>query len=92
MGLGVAQDEAQLRPRTPLCRPSTFKNEGQKKDPKKDTKKDDDGAKKEPRRGPKNHQKKDPKTDPNIIRVRFGSLRLSGVEARTWQAKMQAKS
>ena len=92
MGLGVAQDEAQLRPRTPLCRPSTFKNEGQKKDPKKDTKKDDDGAKKEPRRGPKNRQKKGPKTDPNIIRVRFGSAGLSGVEARTWQAKMQAKS
>ena len=41
-----------------LCRPSTFKKEGQKKDPKKDTKKDDDGAKKEPRRGPKNRKTK----------------------------------
>ncbi len=53
MGLGVAQDEAQLRPRTPFSRPRTFKNEGQKANPKKDTKNDDEGAKMEFKMGPK---------------------------------------
>ena len=38
LGLGVAQDEAQLRPRTPFCRPRAFKKEGPKMDPKKERK------------------------------------------------------
>ena len=54
MGLGVAQDEAQLRPRTPFSRPRTFKNEGQKTNPKKDTKNHDEGAKMGPKMGSKN--------------------------------------
>ena len=56
MGLGVAQDEAQLRPRTPFSRPRTFKNEGQKTNPKKDTNNDDEGAKMG--MGPKNSPKR----------------------------------
>ena len=35
LSLEVAQDEAQPRPRTPFCRPRTFKKEGQQLDPKK---------------------------------------------------------
>ena len=92
MGLGVAQDEAQLRPRTPFSRPRTFKNEGQKTNPKKDTNNDDEGAKMGPKMGPRNRQKRDSKTDPNIISLSFGSLRLSGVGGWPCQAKMQAKS
>ena len=80
MGLGVAQDEAQLRPRTPFCRPRTFKNEGQNMGPKKDTRNYDEGAKIGPKLGDKHLQKKGPKTDPNIISLSFGSLWLSGVE------------
>ena len=92
MGLGVAQDEAQLRPRTPFSRPRTFKNEGQKTNPKKDKKNHDEGAKMGFEMEPKNRQKRGSKTDPNIISLSFGSLRLSGVGARPRQAKMQAKS
>ena len=57
MGLGVAQDEAQLRPRTLFSRPRIFKNEGQKVNPKKDTTNDDEGAKMEPKMEPKNKKK-----------------------------------
>ena len=92
MGLGVAQDEAQLRPRTPFSRPRTFKNEGQKTNPKKGTKNHDEGANMGPKKGSKKRKKRDSKTDPNIISLSFGSLRLSGVGARPCQAKMQAKS
>ena len=92
MALGVAQDEAQLRLRTPFSRPRTFNNEGQKANPTKDTKKYDEGAKMGPEMGPKNRQKRDSKTDPNIISLSFGSPGLSGVGARPCQAKMQAKS
>ena len=92
MGLGVAQDEAQLRPRTPFSRPRTFKNEGQKTNPKKDTKTDDEGAKIASEMGPTNRKKRGSKTDPNIISLSFGSLRLSGVGGWPCQAKMQAKS
>ena len=53
MGLGVAQDEAQLRPRMPFCRPRTFKNEGQNMGPKKDTKNYDTGATIRPNMEPK---------------------------------------
>ena len=88
----MAQDEAQLRPRTPFSRPRTFKNEGQKTNPKEDTKSHDEGAKMGPKEEPKNRLKKDSKTDPNIISLSFGSLGLSGVGARPCQAKMQAKS
>ena len=58
MGIGVAQDEAQLRPRTPFSRPRTFKNEGQKTNPKKDTKNYDEGAKMEPKMGTRKRKKK----------------------------------
>ncbi len=92
MGLGVAQDEAHLRPRTPFSRPRTFKNEGQKTNPKKDTNNDDEGAKMVPKMEPKSRQKRGSKTDPNITSLSFGSFRLSGVGARPCQAKMQAKS
>ena len=91
MGLGVAQDEAQLRPRKPFSRPRTFKNEGQKTNPKKGTKIDDEGAKMGPEMGTK-ISKKNSKTDPNIISLSFSSLRLSGVGGWPCQAKMQAKS
>ena len=64
MGLGVAQDEAQLRPKTPFSRPRTFKNEGQKTPPKKDTNKYDEGAKIVPEMGPKSQQKKGLKNRP----------------------------
>ena len=57
MGLGVAQDEAQLRPRTPFSRPRTFKNEGQKTNPKTDKKKYDEGAKNKSKWGQKNANK-----------------------------------
>ena len=83
MGLGVAQDEAQLRPRTPFSRPRTLKNESQKI-----RKKHDEGTK----MGPENCLKSGLKTDPNIISLSFGSPGLSGVGARPCQAKMQAKS
>ena len=75
MGLGVAQDEAQLRLRTPFCRLRTFKKEGQQMD-QQVTRHDDEGTKKEPKMGPTNHQNTDPKMDPNIISLRIGSLRL----------------
>ena len=39
MGLGVAQDEAQLRPRTQFCRPRTYKKESQQEGAKKVAKK-----------------------------------------------------
>ena len=51
MGFGVAQDEAQLRPRTPYCRSRTFTTEGQQIDPTNDTKNDDE-AQKGPKMGP----------------------------------------
>ena len=92
MVLGVAQDEAQLRPRTPFSRPRTFKNEGQKTNPNTDTKNYDEGANMEPKTGPRNCQKRGSKTDPNIISLSFGSLRLSRVGGWPCQAKMQAKS
>ena len=92
MGLGVAQDEAQLRPRTPFSRPRTFKNEGQKTNPKKDKNNHDEGAKMGPKKGGKKRKKRGPKTDLNIISLSFGPLRLSGVAGWPCQAKMQAKS
>ena len=58
MGFGVAQDEAQLRPRTPFCRPRTFKKEGQNMDPKNDTTTDDEGAEMGPKKGFQNRQQK----------------------------------
>ena len=76
MGLGVAQDEAQLRPRTPFSRPRTFK-EGVKKRTKKKIRK---MTTKERKWGlkwdPKIVKKGGSKTDPNIISLSFGSLRL----------------
>ena len=87
MGLGVAQDEAQLRPRTPFSRPRTFKNEGQKTNPKKDTKNKDEGAKTGPEMGPKKRLKKGSKIDPNIISLSFGSPGLSGVEVLPFRRK-----
>ena len=92
MGLGVAQDEAQLRPRTPFCRPRTFKKESQNMGPKKDTKNDDAGAKMGPKIKFANRQKRCLKKDPNIISLSFGSLGLSGVAGWPCQAKMQGKS
>ncbi len=88
----MAQDEAQLRPRTRFSRPRTVKNEGQKTNPKKDTKHDDEGAKMGPEMVAKNRKKSGLETDPNIISLSFGSLRLSGVAGWPCQAKMQAKS
>ena len=87
MGLGVAQDEAQLRPRRPFCRPRTFKKEGQNMGPKKDTKNDDEGAKKGSKLGPEIGPKNDLKKEPNIISLGVGSLRLSGVGARPCSRK-----
>ena len=92
MGLGVAQDEAKLRPRTPFCRQRAFKKEGQNMDQKKDTTNDDEGAKMGPKMGTTNCQKRGSKTDTNINSLSFGSLRLSGVGGWPCQAKMQAKS
>ena len=64
MGLGVAQDEAQLGPWTPFCKPRTFKKEGQNMGPKKDTNNDDEGAKMGPEMNPQNRQKKIQKQTP----------------------------
>ena len=58
----------------------------------KDTNNYDEGAKTGSKMGPKNRQTRGLKTDLNIISLSFGSLRLSRVGARLWQAKMQAKS
>ena len=87
MGLGAAQDEAQLRPRKPFCRPRAFKNDGQKRDPKKERKRTARGRKWNPKWYPKIILKTDPKMDPNIISLRIGSLRLSGVGARPFRRK-----
>ena len=87
MGVGVDQNEAQLRPRTPFSRPRTFKNEGQKTNPRKDTKKEDEGAKKGPEMRPKNRLKKGSKTDLNIISLSFGSLGLSRAEVLPFRRK-----
>ena len=89
MGLGVAQDEAQLRPKTQFSRPRTFKNEGQKTNPNKEP--EPEGAKMGTEMGPKSRKKRGSKTDPNIISLSFGSLRLSRVGGWPCQAKMQAK-
>ena len=80
MSLGVAQDEAQLRLRTPICRPRTFKKEGQNMDQKNDMTNDDEGAKMGPKKGTKNHKQKGSKTNLNIISLSFGSLGLSRAE------------
>ena len=92
MGLIVAQDEAQLRPRTPFSRPKTIKDEGQKTNPKKDMNNYDEGAKMESKMGPRKRKKRGSKTDPNIISLSFGSPGLSGVAGWPCQAKMQPKS
>ena len=70
---------AQLRPRTPFCRPRAVKTEGQKMDPKKERQMTARGRKRDPKMGPKNRPKTDPKMDPNMISLRIGSLGLSGV-------------
>ena len=53
------------------------------------TKNDDDGTKKGPKMGPKSRPKTELKIDPDIISLRIGSLRLSGVGARPCRRKRE---
>ena len=86
MGLGVVQDAAQLRPTKDAIAKSLQKR-GSKNGPDKRLTNDGEGAKKGSKTEPKNRPKTDPKVDPNIISLRVGSLRLSGVGGWPCQRK-----
>ena len=62
-----------------ILQTKNLQKRGSTNGPDKITKSVDEGTKKGPNMGPKNRQKTDPKMDPNIISLRIGSLRLSGV-------------
>ena len=72
-----------------ILQAKNLQKRGSKSAPKKVTKNDDEGTKKRPKMEPKNRSETDPKMDPNIISLRIGSLRLSGVGARPCRRKRE---
>ena len=70
-----------------ILQAKSLQKRGPKNGPEKGTKNDDDGTKKGPKMGAKNRPKTDPKMGPNMISLRIGSPRLSGVGARPCRRK-----